>query len=246
MIASVKSATLYPRIVITVFILVFTGMMSYVVPRFADFYAGYGATLPLPTRMMIGLSDIVVHQGYIVLLVVLAGIFGFKSVLLTPRGRFQWDRLQFKFPVFGRLNRMVVNARFAHLVSALYRSGVSLSRTLGVVGKVMGNKAYEGEVQEINLAVQKGTPLSIAMEGKRFFTPLLVESVAVGEQSGMLDELLDSTARFYDEEVSDMLSRMTTLIEPLLLVGIFFMVGLLALAIFLPMWNVTKLILPGG
>jgi type II secretory pathway component PulF len=244
--ASVKSATLYPRIVITVFILVFVGMMIFVVPRFSDFYSGYGAQLPFPTRIMIGVSDFFVHYGYIAVLLVLAGVIGFNQYISTSQGRLQWDRLRFKFPVFGRLHRMVANARFAHLVSALYRSGVPLSRALGVVGKAIGNKAYEKEVEEINLAVQKGVSLSIAMEGKKFFTPLLVESVAVGEQSGALDELLEPTAHFYDEEVSDMLNRMTTLIEPLLLVGIFFMVGLLALAIFLPMWNVTKLILPGG
>ncbi len=195
---------------------------------------------------MIGISDFFVHYGYTVAVIVGAAVLGFNKYLSTARGRLRWDRLRFGFPLFGPLSKMVANARFAHLISALYRSGVPLSRALGVVGKAIGNKAYEEEVHEIDLAVQKGVSLSVAMEGKKFFTPLLVESVAVGEQSGALDGLLEPTAHFYDAEVSDILGRMTTLIEPLLLVGIFFMVGLLALAIFLPMWNVTKLILPGG
>ena len=138
---------------------------------------------------------------------------------------------------------MVSNARFGHLVSSLYKSGLPIFRSLTIVANTIGNQAYRIEVEEVKSLVERGSSMADAMRGRKYFTSLMVESVLVGEKSGTLDDMLESTAVFYDEETSDLLDQLTTLIEPLLLIGIFVMVGGLALAIFLPMWKVSGVIL---
>ncbi len=246
LIANIKSATLYPKIVIFVFICVVTLMLVYVIPRFADFYAGFDAKLPLPTRILIGASNFVAAYWYIPLIGGVALYIAYRKFAVTEKGRFLFDRIRYMTPVFGNLNMLVANARFGHLVAAMYKSGIQLSKTLEIVGRAIGNRCFEKEVQKVNDEVSKGSSLATAMENKKLFAGLLVESVAVGEQTGSLDDMMENTAQFFDEEIDSILDQLTTLIEPLLLVGIFGMVGLLALAIFLPWWNITRLVLQGS
>lgn len=241
--SNIKSATLYPKIVLTVFSLVTTLMLLYVIPRFADFYGGFHSQLPLPTRILVKASDIFASYWYIVFVIIAALVIIYKRFAATPKGRLIVDKLKFKIPVFGSLTLLAANARFGHLVSALYASGLPISRALGIVGGAVGNKAYKNEVDKVKDDVEMGASMAASMEKGSYFSPLMTVSVSVGEQSGALGEMMETTASFYDEEVNDMLEKLTTLIEPLLLVGLFAMVGLLALAIFLPMWNVTKLVL---
>jgi type IV pilus assembly protein PilC len=177
---------------------------------------------------------------------VIGGFVAYRKFVSKEKGRLFMDSLKFKLPVFGNLNMLVANARFGHLAAAMYKSGLQLSKTLEIVGRTIGNKLFQKELQIVNEAVAKGSALSSAMEGRPFFAGLMVESVNVGEQTGALDEMMESTAQFYDEEVDSILDQLTTLIEPLLLVGIFGMVALLALAIFLPWWNITRLVLQGS
>ncbi|MFH1874366.1 MAG: type II secretion system F family protein [Pseudomonadota bacterium] len=242
--AAVKSATLYPRIVLITFTAVFVLMMVYVIPGFASFYAGFGAELPLPTRILMGISDVLVHYGYIVLLVGFFLFFVFKKYAATQIGGYHLDQVKLNIPVFGKLQRLVLNARFGHLVSSLYRSGLPIGQTLSIVANTVGNKVLKLDIDDVNSAVEKGSSLAAAMERKKYFDTLLVESAAVGEQSGSLDDMLETTSDFYDEEIDHMLGQLTTLIEPLLLFGLFAMVALLAAAIFLPMWGVAKVVLP--
>ncbi|MBU0505393.1 MAG: type II secretion system F family protein [bacterium] len=243
-IRGVKSATLYPKIVVVAFILVVTLLMMFVMPGFANFYAGFGAELPLPTRIMIGLSDFFVDYWYILFFMIITTFLSYKKFASTSKGALILDRLSFKVPVFGKLNLMVANARFGHLVSELYRSGLPLSKTLTVVGNTIGNKVFKNDIDDVRERMEAGTSLSEAMKDKPYFTPLLIESVSVGEQSGALDNVLTATAEFYDEEVSDMLEQLTTLLEPILLVGLFAMISLLAFAVFMPIWKTTQLVLP--
>jgi len=246
----VKSATIYPKIVVLVFIAVLILMLTFVIPRLASFYEGFHATLPLPTRLVLGASgfvtSIVKDYPYIAFPVLIALFFGFKKYSSSEKGKFFLDRMRLQFPVFGTLNLMVANARFAHLVSALYKGGLPLVKTLSIVGKAIGNMAFEREVLLVSEEVRKGSSLAKALSGKRYFTPIVLESVAAGEESGALDEILELTGSFYDDEISAMLKNLTTLIEPLLLVGLFGMVLLLALAVLLPIWRLSSVILPGG
>lgn len=242
--SAIKSATLYPKIVTVAFILVVILLTLFVIPGFADFYAGFGATLPLPTRIMIFLSDTFSAYWYFALAGAVVIFISIRKYLATDIGKNNWDRLKFRLPVFGNLNRMVANARFGHLVAALYKSGLPMKRTLAIVGNTIGNRAFKADVDNISRAVEKGSSLGTAMESSKYIEVLIVEAAAVGEQSGALDELLETTAQFYDEEVDNLLDQLTTLIEPLLLFGLFGMIALLAASVFLPMWGVSEAVLP--
>jgi len=239
---NVKSATLYPKIIITVLVGAVTFLMMFVIPKFTVFYGKYGAELPLPTKLMIGASDFFRGYWYIAFGIVVAIYFLYRRYRATPSGRLKIDRLRFQLPVFGSLNLKVANARFGHIMSALYSSGLAMPRSLEVVANTIGNEAYAREVRQIRDDIHRGATLSEAMQRRTYFPPVVVETTAVGERAGALDEMLSTVADHFDLEVSHMIKNLTTLLEPLLLVGIFGMVALLALAIFLPIWNLSRVV----
>ncbi len=240
--SKIKSATLYPKIVIFALVVVATLMLIFVIPVFSDFYAGYGAKLPLPTQILIVASRILTGYWWLAAGVVGGGFWGWKKFKKTSRGKEFTSYMQFHTPVFGKLNLLAANARFGHLLGALYKSGLPLSRSLEVVADTIDNLRYARDVQHLKQELDKGRALSIAMDEAIYFTPLMKEVTAVGEQTGQLDEMLETTAVYYDEEVDEMLKNLTTLLEPLLLFGIFGMVGLLALAVYMPVWNLSSVV----
>lgn len=242
--SKIKAATLYPKLVVGALGVVATLMLIFVIPVFSDFYAGYGAKLPLPTLILVGASKIVTGYWWLAIIVIGGGVWGWKKFKKTPRGMEMMSWLQFHLPVFGPLHLLASNARFGHLLGALYRSGLPLSRSLEVVADTIDNLRYARDVNHLKQELDKGRSLSMAMEETHYFTPLMKEVTSVGEQTGRLDEMLESTATFYDEEVDDMLKNLTTLLEPIMLFLIFGLVGLLALAVYMPVWNLSKVVTP--
>lgn len=238
----VKNAMLYPKIVVTVLVLAIAFLMTYVIPQFTKFYGHYGAELPLPTLILITASNVVRRYWYIVLGVLGLAGFLFARYYRTKTGRLKIDAFRLKMPVFGPLNEKVAAARFSRILAALYRSGLHMPRCLEVVASVIGNEAFAREVREVKDDIQKGSTLSESMSRRKYFPDIMVETAAVGEKAGALDELLTTIADHYDLEVSYTVRNLTTLLEPLLLIGIFGMVLLLALAIFLPIWNMSSVI----
>jgi len=238
----VKNAMLYPKIVLTVLVLATTFLMTFVVPKFAVFYGHYGAKLPLPTMILIGMSNFVRGYWYIVLGIFLLISYLFVRYYRTKTGRFKIDAYRLEMPVFGQLELKVANARFARILAALYRSGLHMPRCLEVVAGVIGNEAFAREVRMLRDDIQKGATLSEAMGRRHYFSGVMTETTAVGERAGALDELLSTVADHYELEVSYTVRNLTTLLEPLMLVGIFGMVLLLALAIFLPIWNLSTVV----
>ena len=239
---NIKSATLYPKIVIIVLVLAVTFLMMFVIPKFVDFYGRYGAELPTPTRILIGISSFLRNYWFVALAVVFLLVFLCKRFYNTNVGRLKIDKMRFNLPVFGALTLKVANARFGHILSALYRSGLTMPRSLEVVSTVIGNSAYAIEVQKIKDDIQRGSTLSESLARQQYFPPVMVETTAIGERAGALGEMLSTVADHYDMEVTHTVKNLTTLLEPLLLVGIFGMVALLALAIFLPIWNMSTVI----
>jgi len=239
----VKNATLYPKIVLTVLVLAVVFLMSYVVPKFSSFYGHYSAELPLPTLILISISNFVRNFWFIVLGIVGAVFFLFGRFYRTKTGKYKIDKLRFQIPVFGMLNQKVANARFARILAALYRSGLRMPRCLEVVANVIGNDAFAREVMELRDYIQKGATLSEAMAKETYFPGIIIETTSVGERAGALDELLMTIAEHFDLEVQYNIRNLTALLEPLLLIGIFGMVLLLALAIFLPIWNMSTVVL---
>jgi len=240
--AKIKSATLYPRLAIGAVLVVSVLMLIFVIPAFEAFYAKYHSQLPLPTRIMIGLSEFASTYWYLFLLGVGGIFYGIKMFFKTAKGELLASLINMKLPVFGNLNRLVADARFGHLLAALYRAGLPLSQTLEVVANTIDNKLYANDVRSLRKEIDSGVSMSVAMERYRYFSPLMVETAAVGEQTGNLDTMLEATATYYDEEIDDILRNLSTLIEPLLLLVVFGMVALLALAIFLPIWNLSSVI----
>lgn len=239
---NVKGATLYPKIVIFVLVSAIVFLMLFVVPKFVDFYGRYGAELPLPTQILITASKLFNEYWYIGIMSVFGVVYFYQRLYSTKTGRLKIDRLRFQIPVFGELNLKVANARFGRIMAALYRAGLSMPRALEVVANVIGNSCFAQEVTMVRDDIQKGAALSEAMGHRNSFSPVIVETTAVGEKSGAIDEMLETIADHYDLEVRHMVKNLTALLEPLLLVGIFGIVTLLALAIFLPIWNLSTVI----
>lgn len=239
---SIKAATLYPKIVIFVLVGAVTVLMTFVVPKFTTFYSHYGAKLPLMTQILIGTSNFIRSYWYIVLLVVFALAFAYRRYYNTKVGRLKIDELRFKLPVFGPLQTKVVTSRFGHILSSLYRSGLPMPRCLDVVANVIGNEAYSLEVRKLQEAIQRGSSMSDAMSQLQYFPPVIIETTAVGERTGALDEMLNAIADHYELEVTHNIKNLTTLLEPILLVVIFGMVATLALAIFMPIWSMSSIV----
>jgi type II secretory pathway component PulF len=239
---NVKSATLYPKIVVVVLIVAVFVLMTLVVPKFSTFYAKYSAELPIPTLILIGVSKFFKNAWYLIIIFIGFAYFMFARYSHSRTGRFKIDRLKFKLPVFGDLNAKISNARFGHILSALYKSGLPMPRCLEVAARVIGNEAFSREVFIIRDDIQKGATLADAMSRQTLFPPVVIETTAVGERAGSLDEMLDTVAEHYDLEVGHTVKNLATLLEPLLLIMIFGMVTLLALAIFLPIWNLSQVV----
>lgn len=239
---NIKGATLYPKIVLTVLVLAVTFLMMFVVPKFVDFYGRYSAELPIPTRLLIGISTFVREYWYIILAVVVTLIYFYRRFARTNVGRMKIDRFRLQVPIFGDLNLKVANARFGHIMSALYRSGLAMPRSLEVVANVIDNAAFALEVRKVRDQIQRGSTLSEAISHQTYFPPIVVETTAVGERAGALGEMLATVAEHFDTEVDHTVRNLTTLLEPFMLVAIFGMVALLALAIFLPIWNMSSVI----
>lgn len=237
---NIRSAMLYPKIVVVVLVGAIMFLMSFVVPKFAKFYAYHRAELPLPTQLLINLSEAVRDYWWVVLLIFALIYYAYYRYYHTKVGRLKVDSLKFKLPVFGDLNMKVANSRFGHILSALYRSGLSMPRSLDVTANVIGNEAFALEVRKVKDDIQKGVTLSDAMARQSLFPPVLIETTAVGERTGALDEMLSTIAEHYDLEIRHTIKNLTTLLEPVLLISIFSVVALLALAIFLPVWNISR------
>ena len=241
--AGVKSATLYPKIVVGVLTVALTVMLVWVIPEFAKFYAHYKSELPLPTRILLGASYVLRYYGWAVGLF-FGGIFlALKRYYHTPEGQFRIDQIRWKIPVFGLLAQKIGNARFAHILSALYKSGLSVPKALGLVEATIENEVMARDIRQIRTEIERGQSISEAMRKTESFSPMLVEATAIGEKSGSLDDMLKALGEHYDIEIHHMVKNLTTLLEPFLLVLIFGMVALFALAIFLPIWNMSSAVM---
>lgn len=240
--ASVKSATLYPKIVIFVLVMAVFVMMTYVIPKFAGFYAHYKSDLPLPTKILMGVSYFFRDYTHVAVGLIAGIVFAFKKWASTARGRLIVDRLKWRLPVFGPLGQLVANARFANILGALYRAGINVTRALTITSRTIGNEAFAREIEGVRGEVEKGKGIAEAMRQTKYLSPLLVETTAIGERSGSLDEMYFSIGSHFDMEVSHTLKNLTTLLEPILLVLIFGMVTVFTLAIFLPIWNMARVV----
>jgi len=237
----VKETTRYPKIVIFSVVIAFVVLLAFVIPRFAQVFAQFKTTLPLPTRMMIGINNLFQNYWYLVL-----PAFVFILILLiryirTENGRIFWDRLKIRIPVFGRLFLIAALSRFTHTFVMLNKSGIPILQILEITSTTVNNVILSQSIEEISRKVREGRSLADAMRESGRFTPLVIQMVAVGESSGTFDEMLARITEYYDIELENSIKKMTTYIEPALTLFMGVVVLFLALAVFLPWWNMASL-----
>ena len=237
----VKEATRYPKIVIFSLTIAFAVLVAFVIPRFATVFAQFKTPLPLPTRIMIGINDIFQNYWYLVLIMVFGIPILLRRYLKTEKGRTFWDRLKMRIPVFGPIFLKIALSRFAYTFVMLNRSGIPILQTLEITSTTINNIILSQSIEEISRNVREGRSLADAMRETGRFTPLVLQMVSVGESSGTLDSMLMRITEYYDIEVDNLIKKMSTYIEPILTLFLGVVVLFLALAVFLPWWNMAKL-----
>ncbi|MCK4245061.1 MAG: type II secretion system F family protein [Candidatus Omnitrophica bacterium] len=243
--ANLKSAVRYPVSVIVALVSAFLFLTAFIIPKFSSIYASAGSALPLPTRMLILLSDILRRYWYLLIIGIFFIIWSLRRYIKTKKGQWQWDGLKLKIPIFGPLFIKMAMSRFAQMLSTLDQSGLPILRTLEVVSKTIGNVVIAKELEMVRESIEEGKSLADPLLESKLFPPLVSHMVAIGERSGTMDALLDDIQHYYDTEVNSTIKNLTTLIEPLLTVGLGIAVLFLALAMFLPMWNLIS-VFKGG
>lgn len=238
----VKSSLVYPAVVITMAMLITAVLLIKVVPTFKGIFDMLGGTLPLPTQVLILISDLV--RKYFLLTVgafVVAG-FLFKKYISTEKGGYQFDQFKLKVPVLGELFQKVAVAKFARTFSTLVKSGVSVLNALDIVSKTSGNKVVEETITQARIAVRDGESIATPLNRSKVFPPIVTRMIGVGEQTGQLEKMLSKIADFYDDQVDAAVAGMTSLIEPLVIAFLGVIIGGIVVALFLPIFQITQLI----
>ncbi len=238
--SKVKGALIYPAIVFVGMIIVAAIMMIFVVPKLAEMYEDFDAELPVMTRMLIGISDVFSSFWYVVLiLLVLVGI-GFRSWTQTQSGKVMLDEMLLKLPVMGKLRAEIQLAEMARTLSLLIGAGISLIGSLEIVSTSTTSVVYRNAIEGSIRGIKKGVPLSVTLARQGVFPPLLPNMVAVGEETGQMDEVLEKVAHYFEVESEHAVKNLTTALEPLIMIVLGVGVGFLVLSIIMPIYNLTS------
>jgi type IV pilus assembly protein PilC len=234
----VKSAMTYPVVVGMIVVLILMAMLIFVVPMFKGMYADLNAKLPLPTMILLTVSNGFKKFFPLVLLGAGFGVWSLKRYVATPAGRRRLDAFKLRAPVFGQLAHKTALARFSRSLAALVRAGVPILDALDIVAETAGNTVLAEAAADTQAAVKAGESLARPLEAHPVFPPMVVQMIAVGEETGALDELLEKIADFYDSEVEATVDALTSLIEPLLIVVMGVTVGGMVIALYMPMFSI--------
>ena len=238
----VKSAMTYPVVVLAMVSLVLVAMLLFIVPQFKSIYTQLNGSLPLPTRVLMGASN--AFRNYFLELVALMVVFAilFKRWKKTDRGQDVVDQAKLKMPVFGQLFHKQALSRFASTLSVLLQSGVPILQSLDIVTETVNNKVLSRAVDDVQGSVKEGESIAKPLGRHEVFPPMVVQMLAVGEETGSVDVMLKKVAEFYDNEVTATVDALTSLIEPLMIAVIGGAVGLSVIALYLPMFKLINLI----
>lgn len=234
----IKAATTYPIIVFIIAILGALGMIVFIVPIFAEMFEGLGSELPLPTQVLVTLSENMVWIIPVVVVLALGGIIWWQNNKNNDRVRSFVDPRKLKLPVFGPLATKVAVARFSRGLAMMLQAGVPLVQALDIVGQASHNWAIEEAVRNIQASVKQGKSFSEPLEHSGVFPSMAVQMIAVGEESGTLPDMLESVAEFYDDEVKTATEQLTSSLEPILIVGIGVIIGGMVVSLYLPIFSI--------
>ncbi len=240
--SKIKSAMMYPVAVMGLVVFIVVAMLIFVVPMFEGMYADLGGTLPVPTQILVQASRIMAKFWYLFFAVTIGLIMAFRAWKKTDRGRASWDAFKLKLPIFGKLVHKTAIARFAHTLASLTKTGVPILQSMDIVAETSGNEVVARAVYAVQASVKEGESLAPPLAAHPVFPPMVVQMMAVGEETGALDTMLEKVGSFYDREVSAMVEGLTSLIEPLLMVAMGGSVGSMLLALYLPMFKIVDLL----
>jgi type IV pilus assembly protein PilC len=238
----IKSAMTYPVAVVALVILIMSAMLLFVVPQFESIFSQLGGTLPLPTRGLMWMSDKFKSFWYVVLAGAIGGRFLFRRYKKTEKGRETVDTLKLRAPVFGSLFHKTALSRFSSTLAMLMKSGVPILQALEIVSDTVNNKVIGKAITEVQLSVRDGESIAKPLTKYPVFPPMVVQMISVGEETGQVDNMLEKIAQFYDQEVEAAVDALTSLIEPILIAVIGGCVGAAVVALYMPMFNIIKLI----
>ena len=236
----VTSALRYPMFVIIAMAIALTIVNIFVIPAFAKVFEGFNVELPLMTKILLGFSGFMVDWWPVMLGVLVAAIFAFKSWIATHQGRYQWDRIKLQLPIAGKIIKKATLARFARSFAMASKSGVPIIQALSTVAQTVDNEFVGRKLEEMRGGVERGDTVLRTAIATGIFPPVVLQMIAVGEESGTLDDLLQEIADMFQGEIEYELKTLTQQIEPILIVFLGIMVLVLALGIFLPMWDLGK------
>ena len=236
----IKSAMRYPMFVIIAITVAMFIINIFVIPTFAKVFAGFNAELPLPTQILLGISEFTVNYWYLIAGFFVISIFSFRYYVKTEKGHWQWDRTLTRIPIIGSIILRATLARFARSFSMALSAGVPLVTGLTLVSHAVDNIYIGGHISSMRNGIERGDTLTRTAAATEMFTPLIIQMLTVGEETGNVDQMLEEGANFYDREVDYDVKNLTSAIEPILIIFIGAMVLMLALGVFLPMWDLAS------
>jgi type IV pilus assembly protein PilC len=239
----VKGAMVYPTVVFTFATLVLIGMLMFIVPIFAKIFTELNGQLPLLTRIVMDASNIVRHQWYIVFPLAGGIVWGGLRYKKTESGRQAWDRFKLRIPLrIGEVVLKVTMARLLRTLASLVAAGVDIIKALDIAGSTAGNWLVERALADVRMKVQEGVPIAEPLTNDPLFPPMVSQMVKIGEETGELEKMLSKIADFYEDEVDSAIQSLTSIIEPIMMIGVGMMVGVIIIAMYLPMFKMMQLI----
>lgn len=241
---TVRSAMVYPLMIATFAVLVLTAMVLFIIPIFSKMYADLGSQLPLLTRVMVTISDTMRSvYGILVAAVITGIIYGLARFKRTPQGAALWDRTKLRFPMgVGEIIRKLAMARFSRTLSTLVSSGVPILQAIEITGETAGNVVVSDAMAGVRTSVKEGRPMSEPLSKVKIFPPMVTQMIAVGEETGAMDTMLTKIADFYEDEVATSIKSLTSVLEPIMMIGVGALVGLIVISLYLPIFNLMQLV----
>jgi type IV pilus assembly protein PilC len=245
LIKKVKGAMTYPAVVMTVCLGASIFMLMFIIPTFAQMFKDFGGELPLPTKIVMGLSDFLRANWYLLVGAIVGAAYAFRRYYKSQAGRYRVDRVMLKMPIIGGVIRKSAVARFTRTLGTLVSSGVPILNGLEITARTSGNKVIEEAVLKTRTSISEGNTIADPLKECGVFPPMVVQMIGVGEQTGALDEMLEKVADFYDSEVDTAVGALTSIIEPLMIVVMGTVVGGMLIAMYLPMFKLVTVVSGG-
>jgi MSHA biogenesis protein MshG len=233
----IRTAMRYPSFVIIAMAIAIVIINLFVIPAFAKVYAGFHAELPAITKMLIGFSSFMVNYWMLILAILVGAMLGFRFYINTTEGRYKWDRYKFKLPIVGAIILKATLSRFARSLALSFKSGMPILQGMNVVGMVVDNEFMRSRIEQMRDGVERGESILRTAVTAKVFNPVVLQMIAVGEETGDMDGMMFEVAEMYEREVKYEVATLSSKIEPILIVALGIMVLILALGVFLPMWD---------